>query len=63
MAPVGRRNMHTGFSGGTYGGKGPLRRSRHKWEDNIHIYSIRKVLRPTISTQIFLGFPVPKIKC
>jgi len=39
MALVRRRNMHTGFSGGgEYGGKGPLRRSRHKWENNIHIY-------------------------
>ena len=25
--------------------------------------SIRKVLRPAISTQVFLGFPVPKSKC
>ena len=25
--------------------------------------SIRKVLRPTTSTQVFLGFPVPKSKC
>jgi len=25
--------------------------------------SIRKVLRPAISTQVFLGFPVPKRKC
>jgi len=25
--------------------------------------SIRKGLRPAISTQVFLGFPVPKSKC
>jgi len=25
--------------------------------------SIRKVLRPAISTQVFLDFPVPKSKC
>ena len=25
--------------------------------------SIRKVLRPVTSTQVFLGFPVPKSKC
>jgi len=25
--------------------------------------SIRKVLRPATSTQVFLGFPVPKSKC
>jgi len=26
-------------------------------------HSIRNVLRPTTSTQVFLGFPVPKSKC
>jgi hypothetical protein len=25
--------------------------------------NMRKVLRPAISTQVFLGFPVPKSKC
>ena len=25
--------------------------------------SIRKVLRPATSTQVFLGFPLPKSKC
>jgi len=27
------------------------------------IVSTRKVLRPAISTQVFLGFPVPESKC
>jgi len=27
------------------------------------IASTRKVLRPAISTQVFLGFPVPESKC
>ena len=29
----------------------------------LDIVSIRKVLRPATSTQVFLGFPVPKSKC
>jgi len=30
---------------------------------NLPPHYIRKVLRPVISTQVFLGFPVPKSKC
>ena len=29
----------------------------------LDIVSTRKVLRPAISTQVFLGFPVPESKC
>jgi hypothetical protein len=33
------------------------------FEKKVTEYSIRKVLRPATSTQVFLCFPVPRSKC